>query len=117
MWGRPWRRGSERCGTSLAPPLFILRIFCERLARGILAEGLVARALAERFLLRRTAEGFFLRRAAVGGFVLGILGTLAESFVFRAAAKGYAGDGRILCGKARGQMFRLSFSAFSCGYR
>src|SRR5271154_2712842 len=102
MWGRPWRRGSERCGTSLAPPLFILRIFCERLALGILAEGLVARALAERFLLRRAAEGFFLRRAAVGRVVLGGLGALAERFVFRAAAEGHAGGGGILGGKARG---------------
>src|SRR5277367_892464 len=109
MWGRLWRRGLERCGTSLAPPLFILRIFGERLALGILAKGLVARALAERFFLRRAAEGLFLRRAAVGRLVLGILGTLAESFVFGAAAKGYAGDGRILGGNARGQMFRLSF--------
>src|SRR5271156_7083626 len=102
MWGRSWTTGSERGATSSAPPLFILRIFCEGLALGIFAEGLVARALAERFFLRRAGEGLFFGRAAVGRFVLGILRTLAESFVFRAAAKRHAGNVWILSGKARG---------------
>ena len=75
---------------SSAPPLFILRIFCERLALGIFAEGLVARALAERFLLRILAKGFPFGRAAVRRFVLRVLRTLAESFVFGAAAEGNA---------------------------
>src|SRR5580700_6566929 len=77
MWGGLWRTGSERRATSSAPPLFILRIFRERLAWGVFAEGLLARSLAERFLLRILREGFLFGRAAVGGFILRVLGTLA----------------------------------------
>src|SRR5277367_2223041 len=112
---RFWRTGSERCGTSSAPPLFILRIFGERLALGIFAERLLARAFAERFLLWIAGERFFLGRAGVGWFVLGILRTLAESFVFGAAAEGNARDGWILGSNARSQMFRLKFGTVGRG--
>src|SRR5580704_11621054 len=102
MWGGLWRTGSERRATSSAPPLFILRIFRERLAWGVFAEGLLARSLAERFLLRILREGFLFGRAAVGGFILRVLGTLAERLVLRATAEGDAGDGGFFGDGVRG---------------
>src|ERR1700678_2725581 len=95
---RPWPAGWPRPSLSrrvweslslprLAPPRLILRAFREVLARRIFGERFILAALVECLLGNTLTEGFALCAAAAIRFVLGIVGTFAESFVFRAAPK------------------------------